>query len=148
MAGIIFNVEKELLVIEANRRIGAVKADYNLTPEQYAGKISGAIRWYRGALLLLATRVVLDGMDVSRDYIRKWQLEHFGRCTASKDLKHFAVTSRVGGGRAKNNIHDAFAEQIKIMCQVSADEVGDIADKFNQQVIIHEPPPLNKLRRI
>ena len=148
MTGLIFDVEKKLLVIEAKRRIDAINTDPTIRDEQRPGKLSGVTRWYRGALLLLATRVALDGMDVSRDYIRKWQLENFGRCSASKDLKHFAVTSRAGGGRAENNIPKAFAELIELLYKASVDDVGKNTDKFKQKIIIHAPAPLVRARRI
>lgn len=148
MTGLIFDVEKKLLVIEANRRIDAINTDPTIRDEQRPGKLSGVTRWYRGALLLLATRVALDGKDVSRDYIRKFQLDNFGRCTASKDLKHFAVTSRAGGGRAENNIQQEFADHIKVLYKASVDDIGKNTDTFRQKIIIHNPAPLVRARRI
>lgn len=148
MTGLVFDVEQKLLVIEANRRIHEINTDPTIRDEQRPGKLSGVTRWYRGALLLLATRVALDGKDVSRDYIRKWQLENFGRCTASKDLKHFAVTTRAGGGRAENNIPKAFADHIELLYKACVDDVGKNADEFRKQIITHNPAPLSRARRI
>lgn len=137
MNGREFTKQQQGLADEAKKRIAEIKADPEIAGTRKSGMVSGVVRWYRGQLLLMVTRTVLEDLDVSRDFVQKWQLQHFGRCNASRDLVHFAKPERSGGGRAKNDLPHAYAEQVKVMFNVHIDDISNNSKLLN--VVIHKP---------
>lgn len=69
---------------------------------QAAGSFGGLVKRWRAGLLQAITQDVIKKteMDTGRLRIRALQMDIFGHAQASKDLKHYAINRRNGGGRA------------------------------------------------
>lgn len=67
-----------------------------------AGSYGGIMKKWQAGLLQAITMDLIKQtkMDTGRLRIRSVQMDVFGRAQASKDLKHYAIKIRNGGGRA------------------------------------------------
>ena len=62
--------------------------------------LGGVLRRWRQQLAKVITEDAFDGLPTSREKVRQWQREAFGRAVSSNELHRYAITARAGGGRS------------------------------------------------
>jgi len=108
------------------------------------GTISGVIRRYRHWMLMELTILAFKDVDTSREFIRKWQKDVFGKSVAWKKLATFADKSRIGAGRKSLSTASAFRRTIAAVLYgslvkrfESVDAEGDFMARYEMLVADH-----------
>lgn len=78
----------------------ALASEDEIEARRAMAELGGVHRRWRRALVQLLTEHAFEGMATSRQKVREWQKEAFGRAVSSGELARYAVASRAGGGRS------------------------------------------------